>query len=652
MALCLTRRKILTLSGALATVSLLGCSRRDSVAKVTVVAAEQPPRHLLVVAHADDLLLGTPELDGSLRTGAPFLTVVTTSGEANHRDPAGDGSERNLPDYQDHTAARYHQLRAAYADMVLGDPDAPWQRTAHGQAELSRLAAAPQVQLLFLHLWAGARRSGHGSGHGNGDLLDLWNGAVSDYPTMVPAGSPVGGSHRYTRAGLIDTLAGLLDWFAPTEVTTIDPDLDFRPGNESHHDLGHHNEDSDDVGSDDGPSPAASAGHATRTATALFTLAALQSWWDSGGGGQARVGGYRGSYLRPGTGRSTTRWSGSTRWLQPDPDSGRLVSFGVRGGRAVCWRETAPGSTALAEPRRLGPDGQLLPHLTAVPGPDGTWHLFGLRATLDPDDPRRDVVTAQLALDDADEPEWLVLGNPHDSDDPQWRRGVGLPYADMDQAGRVHLFTRTFQKGLAKRIREADGQWGPWRDLGGPEIQDGLAVTGEAVLAAARDGLARWDSHGAVNLATPPLSAPPTTVVAGHGREIAFTRTAGNGRVLALWPRVAGDWAGPLLARELPGSDGRGQVAALALDTGGDTDLVALASRDTTGAVNLAAAAVTDLSTPVRWQRTDLPVAGLAPAAPSLALDTHQRLVVAADPPRLLRAGPDIAATLDRFRSR
>ena len=68
---------------------------------------------------------------------------------------------------------------------------------------------------------------------------------------------------------------------------------------------------------------------------------------------------------------------------------------------------------------------------------------------------------------------WQSLGNP-ESDDDRGRR-IGSPVAVATADGRVHLFARNADKGVSTRLLEG-GAWGPWQDLGGGEVQEGLAV--------------------------------------------------------------------------------------------------------------------------------------------------------------------------------
>ncbi|MGE7439481.1 PIG-L family deacetylase [Kitasatospora sp. NPDC001175] len=545
---------------------------------------------LHVVAHPDDdLYFMNPEIARSLRTAAPVTGVYLTSGDAdghNHRYGTLP-HERGPADFERFARARQNGLKGAYAAMALGDRAARWSSgvlTAPDGAQLETftLEGASQVRLVFLNI----RQQGTATDGQTARLRMLWDDTVPDVPTLLPTGTELRETGRYTRAGLVRTLAWLFDTFRPTTVRTMDPDPDHQvhdAQNRQHHDYGDHSD------------------HQDHTATAQFTWLALQSYTGPGGAGHFAVEAYRGYYnerwvpnLMPeaysakefylniygcadgydcgdpagggdytvafsvrGTGWAQAtrhRYVGATDWLRTGPD-GRLTAFGVLGQRVVRWLESAPGSGRFDGPELLGLDGPVAPRLAIDLTPDGRWQLFATRLTRlshDPEQQLREIVHSSQSKRGGAFGPWTSLGNP--SPTTYRMRQLGTPAVARDGKGRLHLFVRNWGKGVSSRMQNKKGVWGDWLDLHGGAIQDGLtAVTAPGgtidVFGAGRDRVFHWfqsskDSDVVLaprfRLTTP--ADPPTATVADGRVQVFYRRPETAGFYAAAQSDHKGNW--------------------------------------------------------------------------------------------------------------
>ncbi|MEU5028307.1 PIG-L family deacetylase [Streptomyces milbemycinicus] len=489
---------------------------------------------LQILAHPDDdLYFMNPDAEHMLTAGVPVVCVYVTAGEA-----AGINREAGTPrpaaDKAGYSAARHQGLRQAYAQLLGLDKFTRWRRSV---LELSGGVTAEtnvlgnggrSVRLIFLNI---AMLSA-----GNVRIPQLWNLPGILMRTLIAADSPVRTPSTYRHQTLVDVLAGIMDRYRPTVIHTLDPDPDFQV-----HDATHPR-DNDQPGCSD---------HRDHTPVALFAWKAIAQWADDAAGREKRaprftvtsfrgyynqrwphnlppavveqkaraVAAYGGSpqwncgnvagcgdYGQGGTRPLTNRkgWIRSTHYRYPsalptpltDPD-GRLVAYGALGAQAVRWRETAPGSGRFGAPQGLG-GGPLAPALTAVRDARGRHVLIALRfSALDGQGGAntRELVALEQRTPGGPFRAWTGLGTP--DSDPEHGRRVGCPAAVATPDGRVHLFVRTADKGLATRIRDANGAWGPWQRLDGGEIQDGLTVLLDRqarvhVVAAGRDTVHHW----------------------------------------------------------------------------------------------------------------------------------------------------------------
>ncbi|AXI78753.1 PIG-L family deacetylase [Peterkaempfera bronchialis] len=610
---------------------------------------------LQIVAHPDDdLYFMNPDIQQSIADGAQVVTVYVTAGDASgaNRVP---GRPRPRRDQHAYSAARHQGLRQAYALMAGARLFAPWQRSVltlpdGHRAEVDQLADQPGVTLVFLNL---AMYSDPMTPHSI-TLRDLWHRPGTVVRTRVATGSPVTTPQTYTRDELIGTLVLVLDHYRPALVRTMDPDPD-----EQVHDATHARA-ADQPGYSD---------HADHTAAGLFTWAALARWgadgglatgyrgyynhrWPSGLSPQARAAkrtwldayggdpgwtcgdpsgcgdyevGHGGSDVNRWPWSTTYRWAGPQPWAAFDTD-GRLTVFAVRGCRLVMWREEAPGSGRFPPPADLG-GAPLAPSVGAVLQPDGCWLVFAERFSgldADNDGDTRETVLLEQRAPDGPFHAWRGLGNPR----PQPVRGrrTGPPTAVRTPDGRVHLLVRNADKGLSTRVRSPGGSWGGWTELGGAEVQEGLAAVVDPggllqLFAAGRDGVHHWAQQSPGG---PVRASGPTGLPAPGTPPAAALAPDGTVRVAYRLPLTAEfavyAWDGGPARREDPGLSpgGHGPVALVPAADG-----LLLAARNRGGGLG-AALLRPGTETAARWQS----LGGVLASHPAAATDPWGRSVL------------------------
>lgn len=602
----MSRRELLVATGLSTAAVAAGCTSARSAAKPSAgsgpsaVQAYRPgarPLLLQVLAHPDDdLYFMNPDTLHAVRGGVPVVSVYVTAGESvgvNH----APRTPRPKPDRQAYSSARHQGLRQAYATMLGLDKFTPWRRSALRltgglTVEVDQLAnGGRRADLVFVNL-----SMGEGNRNTVG-LPHLWAVPGITLNTVVATGSPVPQSTRVGHQTLVDSLAALLDRYQPTMVQTLDPDPDIQV-----HDAAHH-QNSDQNGYSD---------HRDHTPAALFAWKALAQWVadsaEADGGAVPRfvATAYRGyynqrwprnlpqsvvleknQYLLPyggdpewdcgnaagcgdyGVGQNTPLtnakgWVRSTHSRYPGarpvtfagPD-GRLEAFSVLGTRAVRWQESAPGSGRWSDPQDLG-GGPLAPALAAVQDSTGRRLLFALRfSSLQGQGGRnaREVVLLEQGSPEGPFRAWTGLGNPERTEDHG--RRIGCPVATATPDGRVHLFVRSAAKGVWTRVREPDGTWGGWRDLGGDEVQDGLAVVLDGgarihVFAAGRDTVHHWTQSAPGQ----PMALQPVRGLPQPG-EPPSTALAPDGSLTVAYRRPV---TGELVLRTVDGSTSRNSV--------------------------------------------------------------------------------------------
>ncbi|MFE4455028.1 PIG-L family deacetylase [Streptomyces sp. NPDC056796] len=607
------RRTVITtaaVGAALSACSVPAPRRTDPAPDPAPGQAISTGRRALVMqllAHPDDdLYFMNPDTQRSLDAGTPLVCVYLTAGEADgvNRIP---GRPRPEPDKAAYSSARHQGLRQAYATLLGLGRFTPWRvsvaelRGGH-RAEVNVLAdGGRRVELVFLDT------AMHTTRHRLG-LPSLWQDRRLALRTVVADGSPLRRPGSYTYDGLLDVLVGLMQDYRPTVVHTLDPDPDIQHSAEAVR-----RKDSEQQGYSD---------HADHTAAACFSWAALMRWtagaaaaggevpgfgvtafrgyynrhwpknlppavlsekaahlvpyggspdWDCGnpsGCGDYNVGGDRPLTNRKGWVRSTHHRYPGPRVVTAAGPGGRLDAYAVLGLRLVRWQETAADSGVWGPALDLG-GGPLAPALGSATTADGRLLVFGLRfaalAGHGADNDREIVVLEQGARHGAFQP-WRGLGTPSPRRDEG--RRIGVPVARATPDGRVHLFVRTAEKGLSTRVRDTDGGWSAWRDMGGGEVQDGLTTTVDGagrvhVYGAGHHAVHHWtqDTPGDDLTArtqiggggAPVPGTPPAALAAEDGSVDVYYRGQAAGRLTAVRAGTAS---------EEPGFDGYGSVMA------------------------------------------------------------------------------------------
>lgn len=686
--MALSRRQLLAAGAASAAASLLAACD----------AARKPPRgpapagaaalslaassYLHIVAHADDALyFQNPELAQAVASGRPVVTVVLTGGESNGTNGSGHhywGPPHDRPRF---ARARMNGLRSAMALLATGDERSAWRLEAATllpgsgfEVELDTLAAAPQVQLLWLEL-VEARSV---SAPNPLSLKALWVGALDALPTLRPDESPVASTYGYTRDQVVASLTAALDLYRPTVVRTLDPNPEHRvpqPG---------------DWGGGRSFVPPGlrlpvCLDHQDHQYSAFFAQAALRAHW---AGARSRPGtvehylGYANTWLPSDQDRAATAakqralatygwsdghhcgdpagcgdlkvglrgardsWSRGVRhrapgtgdWAQPLAD-GRLAAFALLRGAAAAWAESGPGSGRWSGPYPVAGGGGLEGQLQVLRLPDGRLRLLGVRTRLaaSPAEHGREVVTCLQALV-AGAPgglafgPWTSLGCPDGTGVRSME--MGYPVAAVDGRGSVRVFVRDWTGGLSACAQRPDGSWGSWSRLAPvpgrltaapvPGLMDGLGAARTPdgalhVLGAAPRGVARWVGGGVAEVTgLPAASGPVSAAVTPSGALRVAYRGAGGSVQLA---DLAGPGAGSPRRYPVPAVGGYGR---LALWCGAGRTV--LATRDGQGRVALAVGE----DVPASWASGSAPLVH----APAVSADSEGRAVAFA-------VGPD-----------
>lgn len=437
-------------------------------------------RYMQVIAHADDdLLFMNPDLVAGIRAGTPTTGVYLTGGETDKPDP------------QAYTARRQAGTRAAYAQMA-GVPD-EWtaQRLdvdPHHSVEQYTMRARPEIHVLFVNLPENNDPRALG---GKEALVRLWNDpqSVLRISTLVPLGGVVPQSYAYTHNDLVQLLVNLFNRFQPTLVRSQDPNPDNRLllDTPRFHD------------------------HPDHVMAARFTAAATQLYRGprfvsvnyrdyamtelppnlTEADHQTKIGIF-GAYVphdsdstlgnpyAPWLSRMYQRFPLGSSWAA----SGKAYAV-FNGALYVC----APGSPWAELPWPGGP-------ITQAVSAGGTWVVA-----------KRETDNQIMLLADGS---WRELGNASAQ--------TGSPVT----TGKA-VYVKNSLGGLSV--------WRPghdWRNLGGTDLQDGLAVAGGDVYASTRDKVLRW--HGDQldpGFRSLPPAGPPAAAMTPGGPIVAY-RTAGG----------------------------------------------------------------------------------------------------------------------------
>ncbi|MFH8985232.1 PIG-L family deacetylase [Streptomyces varsoviensis] len=637
---------------------------------------------LQVMAHPDDdLYFMNPDAEHIVRSGVPVVSVYVTAGEAVGQNWI-KGMPKTKPDKAAYSSSRHQGLRQAYATMLGVDKFTPWQKSVIDlpggvKAEANVLSHGNlHAQLIFLNI---AMLS-----PGDVRIPFLWEKPGLEMRSMIAADSPCQTVSKYTHDTLVDVLAGIMDRFKPTVIHTMDPDPEFQV-----HDATHPKD--NDYGS--------CSDHRDHTPTALFTWKAMSQWvadatkrdrkappftttsfrgyynqrwphnlpldvvdqkrklvnayggdphWECGnpgGCGDYGQGGDRSMRNRKAWIRSTHyRYPGALPATSTDK-AGRLEAYGVLGTQAVRWIETSPGSGRWASPQNLG-GGPLAPTLSSVKDSKGRRLIFALRFSALEGQGRpntREIVMLEQRSPDGPFKPWTSLGNPVRK---EWRgRRVGCPAAIATPDGRVYLYVRTADKGLATRVREPNGHWSGWKDIDGSEIQEGITVMLDKqqrvhVFAPGRDSVHHWtqDAPGK-EVYFQPLDGLPqpggqagATLAPDGSITVVYRTPAAVQPVVHTFtpPELGGDaqqTAADVAARSMKSStlqhfDGYGPIGTHTLPVRGSKDSVMMLGRATNGGVQLQDS-TSPSATPLR-----APDKFVAVGTVSLLADADQKLCV------------------------
>ncbi|QFZ18931.1 PIG-L family deacetylase [Saccharothrix syringae] len=522
--------------------------------------------YMQVVAHEDDdLLFMNPDIDLTISTRTPTVTVFVTAGQITGAGSTDEERARN----------RQRGIQDAYARMA-GVPDVnpggqeEWAgglvTVAGRQAERYVLVGRTDVQLVFLNLR-------------DGQLGAVRDGGVTDR-TVIPAGGLVTQSYSYDRAAVVTALADLMRAYRPTLVRAQDPLPDAR------YDVDH----SDHV------------------AAARFTDDAVRSY-----GGQPAQVNYRDynntsvpnnlssstvarkssifdQYLRydgnTGLRRYLVgmnyRWPRGTAWAGRNAD-GRPQVFVVRGGVPYAYWQTPSGPWA--GPGGLADAGGPLAQALAVASnPDGTMEVFARRQS-----DHHLLSLRQNAPNGGWSGPWTDLGNPNSALGNADQ--VGLPAVAANADGRLQVFVKNGGGGVSTKYRTATG-WSDWVDLFGTDVQDGLSAVRTPqgrieLFASTRSRLLRWyqqqPNGGFTRDETLPSAvpaSPPSAALSQDGRVEVLYRRADTEEVVVT-VQTAGGWqAAPVL---LGGHGGVGQQAVVTAPPGADARIVVFQRNGGTG---------------------------------------------------------------------
>ncbi|WP_312847294.1 PIG-L family deacetylase, partial [Streptomyces sp. WAC05950] len=532
-------------------------------------AVPDPGRVVQIVAHPDDdLYFMNPDLRYSISAGHPVTSVYLTAGEADgvNAAPAKGATTKGAtakPDKPAYAEARQNGIRAAYAKMATGDRSSAWKRTVvptkgGGHAEVDVLVANPRVNLVWLQL----REAGHGYADVPDSLHGLWDGKVARLESMLSSGTPVKQRFAYSKDQVVQTLAGVLEQYAPTTVRFQDPTPGRYPDTKQYTDHQDHfygarfvqmataayAKDVKDrphfavqnyVGYFNGSLPSAlDPQEAKEKLDSLDTYA----WLDRQNhcGSDAGCGDLKVSDHPAGN-----RWTDSinyargtgTNWLTSDKDHG-LWAFKVLDGQVAVWHR--PGPVGAWRGPDLLPGTGMDPGASAVTLKDGRIAVFGTRTSFGarPTDYRREVVYAVQKGPGADGfGEWQSLGTPETADET-WTSDISAPAVSVDGTGQPAAYVRDGAYGLRGRVQQADGGWGPWEKHGGEDLH-GAPVT--ATDGAGRRIVLSATSKSVVGWAQPKPGAPLGRVTATGLPDTTLPLTAeGREGGVRLWFRKPG----------------------------------------------------------------------------------------------------------------
>ncbi|MEV4311959.1 PIG-L family deacetylase [Actinocrispum sp. NPDC049592] len=476
-------------------VVLIACS---STPDRTPPAVQPDVRYVQVIAHPDDdIIFMNPDLVAGIRAGRPTTGIYLTAGETDKADANG------------YAARRQAGTRAAYARMAGAADD--WQASRldvdeHHAVELYVLKQRPQVQVMFVNL--PENNDPHAVG-GKEAFVRLWNDDRDQLrlPTLTPTDGVLTQPYLYTHSDVVQLLVKLFTRLQPTVVRAQDPNPDsrFLKDNIKFHD------------------------HPDHVVAARFTDAATRLYQ----GPRFVSENYRDynvAEVPPNLSAADRADKVNIFSAYVPHDSDVSLGYPYDGWLQREYQRYPRGSSWAADGRAyVVLNGQLYGC-----SPGGEW------ATLPwADGPLNQAVSAAggwvvgkratdnkvLALINGS---WQSLGNPddHAPGDPAQ---VGSPVTD----------------GKAVYVKNGRGRlsvWRPgreWTDIGGTDIQDGIAISGPDVYASTRDKVLHWHLD---KLDPGFTSLKPAGPPSAAGSAVVYRTDAGE---VALGTRVLGGFSGP-----------------------------------------------------------------------------------------------------------
>jgi LmbE family N-acetylglucosaminyl deacetylase len=477
---------------------LVACSSTREPAPLPSASAV---RYVQVIAHPDDdIIFMNPDLVSGIRAGRPTTGIYLTAGETDKADADA------------YAAGRQAGTRAAYARMAGAADDWLAERLEVGPrhaVELYTLKQRPQVQVVFVNLPENNDPRATGGREG---FVRLWNDDRDELrlQTLTPAGGVLQQRYSYSHSDVIQVLVKLFERFRPTVVRAQDPSPDarFLKDNIRFHD------------------------HPDHVVAARFADAATRLYQ----GPRFVSENYRDynvAEVPPNLSAADKADKVNIFGAYVPHDSDVSLGYPYDGWLQRMYQRYPRGSSWAADGRAYAVlNGQLF---GCVPG--DAWAALPWA-----DGPLTQAVSAAggwvvakrasdnkiLALINGS---WQSLGNPNDrlAGDPAQ---VGSPVTN----------------GTAVYVKNGRGRlsvWRPgreWTDIGGTDIQEGLAVAGDDVYASTRDKVLRWHADR-LDPAFPSLkpAGPPSASMSANGPVVAYRTDAGE---VALGTRVLAGLAG------------------------------------------------------------------------------------------------------------
>lgn len=514
-----------------------------------------------VVAHPDDdLLFFNPDLAEAIRGNGPVTTVYVTAGQA-----SGTGTTPGV-----RARGRQRGIMDAYAYTAGYTPagdQSEWigSLITIGGKQIEKYTLDDRVHLVWLGL-------------PDGKLAALESGT----PQLTVAitgglGAPVYG---YNRADVVNTLTTLINTYQPEHVRTQDPwpESRYTPLDHVDHVAAARMAGDAAVATDLSAVPyrcySITAVPANLSLTVANDKLAIFDTYAAYDDDAAPYGWCE---------RMLYRWPRGTQWVGRNSD-GCLQVFTVQAGAVVTqWELTIGGSWSA--PFVLGnTGGAVAPTLSVAYDTDGRMELFARRLS-----DHRIVCLWQNTPSGTWVSAWTSLGNHNAGQSNEAQ--MGYPVVSRHADGRLALFTKNGGGGVSMKSQTAPGSgWSAWSDLGGTDVQDGLAVVDDTsgrleLFAATTTGVLRWRQsvvNGAFTLDTTlpslPPASPPTAIRQPNGQLLLVYRQAAD-IVVTSQSSVNGPWQSPTV---VSGPGGHGQVAAAVFNS-----QIWLACRDGNGEVSV-----------------------------------------------------------------